>query len=187
MMLHLQASGVENINFVTPTHVIAQIIEALPLAIERGLRVPLVYNSSGYESVEIIKDIAGIFDLYMPDIKYCDDTFALRYSQAPDYWAIVKATLREMHAQVGDLVIEEGIARRGLLVRHLVLPNALAGSFSVLDFIKELSVHSYINIMDQYRPYYQAHELPELSRPVNDDEYTQVVEYARKIGLHRGF
>ncbi|MEI8349503.1 MAG: radical SAM protein [Candidatus Omnitrophota bacterium] len=187
MMLRLQEDGAENINFVTPTHVIAQIIEALPLAIEKGLHIPLVYNCAGYESVEVIKELAGIFDLYMPDIKYCDDTLAVRYSQAPDYWSTVRAAVCEMHRQVGDLVIENGIAKAGLLIRHLVLPNGLAGSFAVLDFIRELSPQSYVNIMDQYRPHYRAHEFPELSRPASRDEYARVVEYAKKIGLHRGF
>lgn len=188
MMLVLQNNGAENINFVTPTQVIAQIIEALPLAINKGLTLPLVYNCGGYENPEVLRLIKGIFDIYMPDIKYADDEIAAKFSCAPDYWEKVKAVIKEMYSQVGDLLIEEGIAKRGLLLRHLVLPQRLAGSFEILDFIKEeISLDTYVNIMEQYRPCYRAGEFKELSRRLTDREYEEVIEYAQKIGLYRGF
>jgi putative pyruvate formate lyase activating enzyme len=188
MMLILQRKGAENINFVTPTHVVFQIIEALCIAIEEGLNLPLVYNCGGYESVDTLKMIEGVFDIYMPDIKYADNKIAKKFSFAPDYWKVVKEATKEMHRQVNDLVIENGIAKRGLLIRHLVLPNRVADSFKILDFIKEeISLHTYINIMEQYYPCYRAYEFKELSRRITLDEYQEVVEYARKIGLYRGF
>ncbi|MCK4810183.1 MAG: radical SAM protein [Candidatus Omnitrophica bacterium] len=188
MMLVLQNNGAENINFVTPTQVIAQIIEALPLAINKGLTLPLVYNCGGYENPEVLRLIKGIFDIYMPDIKYADDEIAAKFSCAPDYWEKVKTVIKEMYSQVGDLLIEEGIAKRGLLLRHLVLPQRLAGSFEILDFIKEeISLDTYVNIMEQYRPCYRAGEFKELSRRLTDREYEEVIEYAQKIGLYRGF
>ncbi len=188
MMVVLQNKGAENINFVTPSHVIAQIIEALPLAINKGLTLPLVYNCGGYESVEVLRLIKGIFDIYMPDIKYADNEIAARFSCAPDYWQKVKGVIKEMYSQAGDLLIEEGIAKKGLLIRHLVLPQRLAGSLEILDFIKEeISLDTYMNIMDQYRPCYRAGEFEELSRRITDREYEEVIECAKKIGLHRGF
>lgn len=188
MMLVLQNNGAENINFVTPTQVIAQIIEALPLAINKGLTLPLVYNCGGYENPEVLRLIKGIFDIYMPDIKYADDEIATKFSCAPDYWEKVKTVIKEMYSQVGDLLIEEGIAKRGLLLRHLVLPQRLAGSFEILDFIKEeISLDTFVNIMEQYRPCYRAGEFKELSRRLTDREYEEVIEYAQKIGLYRGF
>lgn len=188
LMLALQAQGAENINFVTPTHVIFQIIEALILAVEKGLCIPLVYNCGGYESAEILKIIEGVFDIYMPDIKYADKEYARKFSQAPDYWEIVQAAVKEMHRQVGDLVVGKGVAKSGLLIRHLVLPNDVARSFAILDFIKnELGCDTYVNIMDQYHPCYQVTDYPELSRRITFEEYGSVVEYAHKIGLYRGF
>lgn len=188
MMLALQASGAENINFVTPTHVIAQIVEALPLAIRQGLHLPLVYNCGGYESVPTLALLEGIFDIYMPDLKYSDNETAQEFSSAPDYWDIVRAAAKEMYRQVGDLTIAENLARRGVLVRHLVLPNRLAGSFKVLDFIRdEISPHTYVNIMQQYRPCYRGGEYPQLARTITDEEFYEVVRYAKKVGLYRGF
>jgi putative pyruvate formate lyase activating enzyme len=184
MMLALQKEGAENINFVTPTHVIAQIIEALVIATEKGLNLPLVYNCGGYESKEILEVVEGIFDIYMPDIKYSYKDSAKKFSHAPDYWRVAKEAVKEMHRQVGDLVIENGVARQGLLIRHLVLPNHLAGSFEILDFIRnEISANTYINIMNQYYPCYRANEFKELSRRITFNEYQEVVEYAGKIGL----
>lgn len=186
MMITLQENGAENINFVTPTHVIAQIVEALPLAIEKGLRLPLVYNCGGYESCEVLKLIEGVFDIYMPDIKYSDNRIALKFSNAPNYWEIVTSAVVEMHRQVGDLIIKEGRALRGLLIRHLVLPNRLAGSFKILDFIKkEISSDTYVNIMAQYYPCYKAYQFEELSRRITEEEYSEVIEYAKRIGLRR--
>ena len=189
IMLYLQGLGAHNINFVTPTHTITQIIEALILAIERGLRLPLVYNSGGYDKLSTLKEIEGVFDIYMPDAKYSDEHLSFKYSQAKDYWQICHEALIEMHRQVGDLVINKnGIAEKGLLIRHLVLPDKIAGSFKVLDFIAErISKDSYVNIMEQYRPSYKAYDFKELSRGITLGEFNEVLDYARKIGLSRGF
>lgn len=188
MMLFLQKEGAENINFVTPTHVITQILEALCMAVEKGLNLPLVYNCGGYDSVETLKIVDGVFDIYMPDIKYSDNKIAEKLSGAPDYWDVVKGVVKEMYRQTGDLVIENRAAKKGLLIRHLVLPNRLAGSFNILDFIKkEISPHTYINIMDQYHPCYKADEYKELNRGVIIDEYREVIDYAKMIGFYRGF
>jgi len=187
IMLKLQKLKAENINFVTPTHVIPQIIEALELAIEEGLNIPLVYNCGGYEKKETIALLDGIFDIYMPDIKYADESIAKKFSFADNYFKVVKEAVLEMHKQVGDLIIEDGIAKRGLLIRHLVLPNRLASSFSVLDFVRSISKDTYINIMDQYHPCFRAYEFKELSRRITDKEYLEVLEYAKTLGLYRGF
>ena len=136
MMLELQDQGCHNINFVTPTHFVPQILEALVLASERGLDMPLVYNSGGYDSVETLRLLDGIFDIYMPDMKYGSDKSALKYSQAPEYIGFMRAAIKEMHRQVGDLVVDEdGVAVRGLMVRHLVLPDGLAGTSEVVRFL----------------------------------------------------
>jgi putative pyruvate formate lyase activating enzyme len=189
MMLKLQHSGCHNINLVTPTHVTSQIVDALVLAVERELNLPIVYNCGGYESVQVIKLLDGIVDIYMPDIKYSDNETARRYSGAKDYWDVVRPAVKEMYKQVGNLYLDrEGIATRGLLIRHLVLPNRLAGSEAVLNFIAtELSTDSYVNIMDQYRPAFRAWKIPELSRLPTKTEFDVVIGYARKLGLHRGF
>ena len=187
-MINLQMRGCHNINFVTPTHFTPQIVEALILAVEEGLEIPLVYNCGGYESVETLKLLEDIFDIYMPDIKYSVDEHALEYSGIQHYWETVKNALMEMHRQVGDLKMSRrGIAQRGLLIRHLVLPNNKAGSKAVIDFIRdEISLNSYVNIMDQYRPAYTADKFPEINRRISPSEYKEVVEYAKLNGLRRG-
>ena len=189
LMLSLQKRGAHNINFVTPTHVIAQIIEALILAIEKGLRLPLVYNSGGYDKLSTLKEIDGVFDIYMPDAKYSDEHPSFKYSTAKDYWQVCQDAPLEMHRQVGDLIMDEyGVAKKGLLIRHLVLPNRIAGSFKVLDFIsKKISKNSYVNIMNQYYPSFKGYSNKELSRRITQQEFDEVLEYATKIGLHRGF
>ena len=153
-MLFLQRKGCHNINFVTPTHFTPQIVKAIKIAVERGLRIPIVYNCGGYESKKTIELLEGIIDIYMPDIKYSDGRNAAKYSNAPDYFEVCKEAVKEMHRQVGVLKTDErGIAWRGLLIRHLVLPNNIAGSREVLKFVaEELSKDSYVNIMLQYRP-----------------------------------
>jgi len=186
-ILHLQHLGCHNINFVTPTHFAPQLTRAVKLAAERGLRIPIVWNCGGYESVEVLKLLEGIVDIYMPDIKYGDEVSAKRYSAAPNYFDVAKAAVEEMHRQVGELQIEDGVAVRGLLIRHLVLPNRLASSREVLEFIAALSRDHYVNIMDQYHPCYKAFDYPELSRRITQEEYEEVVELARGLGLHRGF
>jgi putative pyruvate formate lyase activating enzyme len=187
MMLELQEMGCHNINFVSPTHVVAQIADALSIAAESGLHIPLVYNTGGYDSVETLKILDGMMDIYMPDMKYSDEDSGMRYSGAKDYWKVNRAALEEMHRQVGDLELDErGIARRGLLIRHLVLPEGKAGSREILRFIaRHLSKDTYINIMDQYRPCYNAHNYPELSRPASAGEMEEVFNWAAEEGLHR--
>jgi putative pyruvate formate lyase activating enzyme len=184
-MLQLQQRGCHNINFVTPTHFTAQIVDALVLAIEKGLELPIVYNCGGYESVETLKLLEDIVDIYMPDIKYSVDENALKYSGIQDYWDVVTKALKEMHRQVGDLKISKrGIAQRGLLMRHLVLPNNIAGSKKVIDFVAdEISKNSYINIMDQYRPSYNAFKYEKLNRRITPSEYKEVIDYALNKGL----
>jgi len=188
MMLRLQDTGCHNINFVTPTHVVPQILEALVLAREEGLSLPLVYNSGGYDSVETLRLLDGIFDLYMPDMKYGSDELATKYSHAPRYTEYAKSAIREMHRQVGDLVMdEEGIAVRGLLVRHLVLPEELAGTAEVVLFLsQEISKNTYLNVMAQYRPEYNACSFPELDRSITLREYSEAVRLAAAAGLSRG-
>jgi len=188
MMLALQRQGCHNINFVTPSHVVPQILEALVLAREEGLNVPLVYNSSGYDSVETLRLLVGIFDIYMPDAKYGSDEPALKYSQAPGYTCIMKTAVQEMHRQVGDLAMDEdGIAMRGLLVRHLVLPEGAAGTAEVVRFLsQEISPNTYLNIMAQYRPEFNACRFPELNRPITGREYANALRLAAAVGLARG-
>ena len=187
-ILSLQQRGCHNINFVTPTHFTPQIVDALILAIEKGLELPIVYNCGGYESVETLRLLEDIVDIYMPDIKYSIDENALKYSGVQNYQGTVKQAIKEMHRQVGDLKISKrGIAQRGLLIRHLVLPNDIAGSKEVIDFVAdEISINSYINIMDQYRPSYNAFKYAELNRRITPSEYKEVVDYAFSKGLRRG-
>jgi len=187
IMLHLQKRGCENINFVTPTHVVPQILEALVLALEGGLNLPLVYNCGGYESVETLKLLDGIFDIYMPDAKYGDDEVAEKLSGIKKYTYYMKEALKEMHSQVGDLVLDKrGVAQRGLLVRHLVLPKGLAGTGAVMRFLaEEISRDTFVNIMEQYRPCYRAFDFPEISRPITIAEYEEALKIAREEGLWR--
>jgi putative pyruvate formate lyase activating enzyme len=189
MMLKLQNQGCHNINFVTPTHFAPQLVKTTEIAARRGLKLPIVWNCGGYENAEIIKLLDGIVDIYMPDIKYSESEPAKKYSNATDYFERCKESVKEMHCQVGDLKVNaRGIAYRGLLIRHIVLPNGLAGSEKVLEFIaEELSKECYVNIMAQYRPCGKAYEYKELSRSITSIEYSKVVVFATKLGLHRGF
>lgn len=191
IMISLQSLGCHNINLVTPTHQIPAIIESLAKAVPLGLTLPIVYNCGGYESVDALRLLEGIVDIYMPDVKYSDNNVALRLSGVADYWDRVREALREMHRQVGDLQITptpDGyeIATRGLLVRHLVLPNGLAGTSDVVRFIAtEISTDTYVNIMDQYTPFYKAVGNPEIGRRITADEYAEAVRLARAAGLSR--
>ena len=189
VMLRLQRLGCHNINFVTPTHYTPQIVEAISIAVEKGLQVPIVYNCGGYESLETIQLLNGIVDIYMPDLKFYSSELSKRYCNAPDYFEVASRAIKEMHLQVGDLrVNRHGLAERGLLIRHLVMPNAVEDSKRVLEFIAtEISKDAYVNIMAQYRPCYRAHQYEEIDRPLSIREYREVLEYARKLGLHRGF
>lgn len=188
-MVTLQQTGCHNINFVTPTHVVPQLLTAMPKAIERGLHLPLVYNCGGYESLEVIKLLDGIIDIYMPDAKFADSAEARKYCKATDYPEVNKQVLKEMHRQTGVLKINrQGVAERGLLIRHLVMPGRVAGSEKILRFIAEaLSTESYVNIMAQYYPQFEAAYYPELNRRITPQEYHEVIVLARSFGLHRGF
>lgn len=187
MMLDLQARGCHNINLVSPSHVVAQIIESVAIAAERGLKLPLVYNTGGYDSPEALALLDGVIDIYMPDMKYGDSELARKYSHIRDYVEVNREAVREMHRQVGDLHLDgDGLAVRGLLVRHLVLPNGIAGTEEVLRFIAEqISPHTYLNLMDQYRPCYRAGEHAELDRPISRTEFREALEIARRHGLDR--
>lgn len=186
-MLRLQRYGCSNINFVTPTHVVPAIVAAIELARKSGLTLPTVYNCGGYDSVETLQLLAGYMDIYMPDMKYSDSEVAKELSAAPDYPQVNFAAVKEMHRQVGDLVIgDDSLAQRGLLVRHLVLPNDIAGTDKVLAFIaEEISTNTYVNIMDQYRPCYRAEEVPELNRTITAAEFEHALDIARRYGLGR--
>jgi putative pyruvate formate lyase activating enzyme len=187
IMLRLQAAGCHNINFVSPSHVVPQILAAVLLAAQAGLRLPLVYNTGGYDDLATLALLDGVIDIYMPDMKYAGTAAGVRYSQAPDYPQINQAAVREMHRQVGDLQIDEqGLAVRGLLVRHLVLPNQVAGTQEIARFLaEEISPNTYLNVMGQYRPAWQASRCLELDRPVTRDEYRVAVQAALDAGLQR--
>ncbi|NLG85343.1 MAG: radical SAM protein [Firmicutes bacterium] len=187
MMLDLEARGCHNINLVTPTPYLPQILSALEIACDHGLSLPLVYNCGGYESLTALTLLRGLVDIYMPDVKFADEEVARRLTGAGDYFAVVKRALKEMHAQVGALQIgEDGLARRGLLVRHLVLPDGLAGTKEVLTFIaREISRDTYLNLMDQYFPHYRAKEHPPLDRPLTSAEYQEALAIAHRLGLWR--
>ena len=186
-MLRLQNVGCHNINLVSPTHVIPQILAALQIAAQAGLNLPIVYNTGGYDSLDMLQLLDGVIDIYMPDMKYADAALGLKYSKVPHYPTVNQAAVKEMQRQVGDLQMDaQGIAVRGLLVRHLVLPNNLAGTGEILHFLaEEISTHVYLNLMDQYRPAYHAHQHPELNRAITRKEYLQAVEMAHTLGLQR--
>jgi len=187
MMLALQEQGCHNINLVSPTHVTAPILAALLIAAQGGLRLPLVWNTGGYDSLTTLELLDGVVDIYMPDMKYADEETALKYSKTKRYPEVNQAAVKEMHRQVGDLMVDENdVALRGLLVRHLVLPKGLAGTSEIARFLVEkVSQGTYINVMDQYRPSYKANELPPLNRRTSRAEFNQALEQARKAGLHR--
>jgi putative pyruvate formate lyase activating enzyme len=187
IMLSLQTEGCHNINLVTPTHQMPMILRSLLIASERGLKIPIVYNCGGYESLDAIKILEGIVDIYMPDFKYMDPAMALKYSGAEGYPDAAKAALKEMHRQVGDLLIEKkGIALRGLLVRHLVLPERAGGTAELVKFVAgEISKNTYINIMDQYHPSYKAVDNLPLDRRITPEEYREAIEEAEEAGLSR--
>ncbi len=189
MMLELQEIGCHNINFVTPEHVVPQILEALPLAVEAGLRLPIVYNTSAYDSMESLRSLDGVADIYMPDFKFWDPTISARLVKAKDYPAAARAAIREMHRQVGPLAFDEhGLARRGVLVRHLVMPGGLAGTREIMGFLaQEVSPDTYANIMDQYGPAGQVSpaKYAEICRRTSPTEILEARQIAREEGLHR--
>ncbi len=186
-MLILQNNGCHNINFVTPSHVVPQILAALDMAIDGGLKIPLVFNSSGYDKVETLEILDGIIDIYMPDFKFWDPKIAELTCNAPDYPEVARKALKEMHRQVGDLQIDErGIATKGLLVRHLVMPNGTAGTEEVMRYIaNEISKNTYVNIMDQYRPCGKSHHVEEISQSLSSAAFKYAMEQAKAAGITR--
>ena len=187
MMLSLQRRGCHHINFVTPSHVVPQILQGLSIAIERGLKVPLVYNTGGYDKVETLKILEDIFDIYMPDFKFWEARWSEKFCKAPDYRKIAAAAIKEMHRQVGDLLIDEsGIAEKGLLVRHLVMPNDVSNTGEVMTFLADkISEDTYVNVMDQYHPCGKATLDPAINRRLTGKEYAEAVRRTRDTGLHR--
>lgn len=189
IMLALQERKCHNVNLVTPTHFVPQILKSLKLAIKMGLSIPIVYNTSGYESEETLKLLDNIVDIFLPDARYADNQIALKYSSAPGYFEIMKKALKEMVRQVGDLVLDEaGIARSGLIVRHLVLPEGLSGTRKIMHFIaREISPHTYVSLMAQYFPAYHADQFPPLSRKLNRKEYKDALQVFKEEGLENGW
>jgi putative pyruvate formate lyase activating enzyme len=189
IMLGLQGSGCHNINLVNPTHYLVQIMLALEKAVSLGLTVPIVYNTSGYDSPDMIRMLDGIIDIYLPDMRYSDNAMASRYSDAPDYVETDRAAVKEMSTQVGGLVTDEaGVAVRGLIIRLLVLPNGISGTVDSLGFIREsIGAQASLSIMSQYYPAFRGSECAEISRPVTPDEYKNVVDAARGLGLNNGW
>jgi len=187
IMISLQRSGCHNINLVTPTHQMPMILHSILIAKESGLTAPIVYNCGGYESMELLEILDGIIDIYMPDFKYSDSEMGLKYSKAKDYPQAARSAVKEMHRQVGNLSLDEwGIAKRGLLVRHLVLPDNIAGTKEFVEFIaNDISKATYVNIMNQYRPCYKAFEYPELNRRITGKEYKDAINTALNAGLER--
>lgn len=185
MMLQLQDSGAHNINLVTPTHFSAQLVSALEHGKRVGLEIPVVYNSSGYDAVDTLREFEGLIDIYMPDMRYSSGENASCYSSAPDYPEINRAAVKEMHRQVGDLKTDGGVAAsRGLLVRHLVLPESIAGTREVFKFIaEEISTNTYVSLMSQYRPAFKATHAPQINRPINREEYLEAVALATEFDL----
>ncbi len=186
VFLSLQEGGCHNVNLVTPTHVLPQILEALVIAAKEGLKIPIVYNCGGYESINSLKLLEGVVDIYMPDIKYSNNQTALRYSKIKGYWDHCQRGVKEMFRQVGNLKIDNstGAATRGLLIRHLVLPQDISGTKQVCRFIsRELSPETVVNIMDQYRPCGMAKQYPPLDRPITPEEFARAVKWAHEEGL----
>jgi putative pyruvate formate lyase activating enzyme len=187
MMLELQKQGCHNINFVTPEHVVPQILEALPIAIRGGLRLPIVYNTSSYDSMESLRAMDGIVDIYMPDFKFMSVEHSFKYAKAKDYGEVACRTIREMHRQVGDLQFgPNGLATRGLLVRHLVMPGGVADTASIMKFLaEEISRDTYVNVMQQYHPEHKAVNYSEINRPIYSHEFEDAINAARAAGLCR--
>ncbi|HLO17484.1 MAG TPA: radical SAM protein [Anaerolineales bacterium] len=189
MMLELQRAGCHNINLVSPSHVVPQILEALVTAVEGGLKLPLVYNTSAYDSMANLHHMDGVVDIYMPDFKIWDSRLALKYLSARNYPQAARRAIKEMHRQVGELKIDEhGLAKRGVLVRHLVMPGGIAGTRAITRFLaREISPHTYINIMSQYFPAGKVSDqkLPEINRSITQREYADAIAAAQKVGLYR--
>jgi putative pyruvate formate lyase activating enzyme len=188
IILEFQGKNVNSIGFVSPTHFIPQIIEAIELASKKGLNLPLIYNTNCYDSPEIIEYLNGIFHIYLPDFKYSDDKFAKKYSNAKGYFELAKKNIIKMYEQVGsELIIEDNILKRGLIIRHLILPNDIAGSYEILKFISGLDKNISISLMSQYYPAYKAKNFDLISRNISESEYNRVLDWMDELGLENGF
>jgi len=189
IMLTLEKRGCHNINLVSPTHYLPQILSALEDALEKGLSIPIVYNTSGYELTESIKALEGAVDIYLPDMRYSDNAMAKKYSGAPDYVERNRGAILEMYKQVGDLTVDKsGLAKKGIIIRLLALPENVSGTIETLRFIKNnISKDIYLSIMSQYYPIYKAHDYTDISRPIGKEEYANVVDEARLLGLNNGW
>jgi putative pyruvate formate lyase activating enzyme len=187
IFLELQAGGCHNINLVSPTHIVPQILAAILIAIQAGMHIPIVYNTGGYDSLTTLQLLDGVVDIYMPDMKYANPQVGLHYSKIRNYPSINQTGVREMYRQVGDLKLDtHGLAIRGLLVRHLVLPNKLAGTQEIVRFLaEEISPNTYLNLMDQYHPEYLARQYPRINRRISQEEWSEVLSLAHQYGLHR--
>jgi putative pyruvate formate lyase activating enzyme len=189
IFIEQQERGAHNINLVTPTHFVPQIIEAIKLARSRGLVLPMVYNSNGYESLETIKALKGYIDVYLPDLKYYDDKYAIRYSNAPNYFKTAANAIEEMFSQVGDAQFNEnGLMMKGVIIRHLMLPGLLFDSKKVIDYVWRAFGHSvYVSIMNQYTPVNNADKYPEINKPLNQDHYESLIDYCLSLGIKNAF
>ncbi len=188
MMIKLEQRGAHNINFVTPSHYVPQLMEALLAAYEQGLTIPIVYNSSGYDSVEMLKLLEGVIDIYMPDMRYTDNRHSQKYSDVPNYPEINRRAIKEMYRQVGVLTMKRGIAIKGLLIRHLVLPGMISGSKEIFEFIaNEISQETYVAVMSQYFPAYNACNYPAISGRLSRHEYELAQDWFEEAGLSNGF
>ncbi len=188
LMLNLERRGAHNINFVTPSHYVPQLMEAMLIAYRDGMKIPIVYNSSGYDSVEMLKLLDGVIDIYMPDMRYTKSEYSKKFSDVTDYPEINRKAIREMHRQVGVLKTKNGIGVKGLLIRHLVLPGGISGSKEIFEFIaNEISSDTHVAVMSQYFPAYNACNFPEIAERVSRDEYEQALDWFDDAGLHNGF
>lgn len=189
MMLELEKAGCHNVNLVTPTHIMPQILKALKLAVSKGLKIPIVYNSGGYELPQVIKLLDGIVDVYLVDMRYADQGPAVKYSSAPDYPRYNMESVKEMHRQVGSAEIDSnGIIKKGLVIRHIVLPHKICGTDKIMKFIKEeLSQDTCLSLMSQYLPYYKASAFQDISRRITEGEYEEAKDGLQKYGLHNGW
>ena len=189
IMIEQQEKGVQNINLVTPTSYSLHIIEAIKIARRNGLNIPIVYNTNGYESVETLKLLEGFIDIYLPDLKYYKNELAQKYSKVNNYFEIATQAIKEMYRQVGAPVLDEkGVMKKGLMIRHLILPNEVENSKKILSWIKEnMDNNVYISIMAQYFPTYKAKEIEKLSRKITQEEYNEVEEYLYNLDLENGY
>ena len=181
--LRLERQGVHNVNLVTPSHFVPPIVEAIKLARDKGLTVPFVYNTNAYDSLRSLKMLDGLIDIYMPDLKYYDDTLGQRYSNVPDYFSVASEALLEMARQVGAPIIENGVMQKGILIRHLVMPGLTEDSLAVLDWIKAHIPSALVNVMPQYRPEYLAGNYPEINRRTTASKYHIITNYLHKLNL----